>query len=303
MNLAALPSILINIISPIVLVAAIGFLLAKTIDVDARSISRLMLYLFTPALVFASTYRATLSREYVAIGAFAIAITALMGLVSWLLIKLRRYDRVTGSAFALAVLFVNAGNYGLPLILFAYGDAGLARAAFYFTTSAILTQTLGIFIAARGNASARQALLNVFKLPLVYAVGLGLVFNLARIAVPEPLMKSVDLASSGAVPIMLAILGIELAGVTLENDRALISLATFAKLVITPLLAFPLAALLGLEGITRAVCILQASMPTAVMASIVAVEFDARPKLVTGIIFASTLGSVVSLTILLGILK
>jgi predicted permease len=60
---------------------------------------------------------------------------------------------------------------------------------------------------------------------------------------------------------------------------------------------------MGLEGVTRAVCIVEASMPTAVMATIVAVEFDTRPKLVTGIVFTSTLGSILSLTILLGILK
>jgi predicted permease len=101
---------------------------------------------------------------------------------------------------------------------------------------------------------------------------------------------------------MLTILGIELAGVTIENDRAAIGMAAFAKLIIAPIVAFALAAFMGLQGITRAVCIVESSMPTAVMASIIAVEFDARPKIVTGVIFVSTLLSVVTLTVLLGIL-
>lgn len=302
MDLASLSSILINIISPIVLVAAVGFVIAKTIGVDARPMSRMMLYLFTPALVFSSTYKAKLSSEYASIAIFAIIITIVMLVVSWLLAKVMKYDRLTSSGFMLGVLFVNAGNYGLPLILFAFGDEGLARAAFYFTMSAIFTQTLGIFVAARGKASAREAFLNVFKLPLVYAVIIGLIFNFAQITLPDPLLKSIDLAKDGAIPLMLAILGIELARVTMDNDRVVIGVATLAKLVITPLIAFPLAAIMGMTGVTRAVCIVEASMPTAVMASIIAVEFDARPKLVTGIIFASTLGSIVSLTILLGIL-
>lgn len=303
MNLPALAAILINIILPIVLVAGVGFLLARTVRVDARPLSRLMLYFFTPALVFASTYRTELTGEYASIAAFALAITALMGLVTALFVKGMRYDRLTASAFALGVLFVNAGNYGLPLILFAYGEAGLARAAFYFTMSAILAQTLAIFIAARGRASARDALWNVFKMPLVYAMTLGLIFNQTGWAIPAPLMKAIDLASGAAVPVMLTILGIELAGATVANDRATIGLATFAKLILTPLLAFPLAALMGLSGLTRAVCIVEASMPTAVMASIIAVEFDARPRLVTGIVFVSTLCSVVTLTVLLAILS
>lgn len=298
----SLLSILINIILPIVLVAGAGFILARTLGVDARPLSRTMLYFFTPALIFGSAYKTQLSAEYITIAAFALIISFLMVLLAWVLAKIMRYDRLTASGFSLGIVFVNAGNYGLPLILFAYGQEGLARAALYFTMSAILTQTLAIFIAARGRAGVREALLNVLKMPLVYAVTAGLLFNLTGVVVPDPIMKSVDLAAGAAVPVMLVILGIELAHVTIENDRVAIALATFAKLVLAPLLAFPLAYVMQLQGVARSVCIVEASMPTAVMASIVAVEFDARPKLVTGIVFASTLLSIISLTILLGIL-
>ncbi|MDE3087780.1 MAG: AEC family transporter [Chloroflexota bacterium] len=303
MNLSALASILINIISPIVLVALAGLVLARTLGIDARPLSRIMLYIFTPALVFGSAYRTQLSGEYVTIALFALIVTALMGIVTWGLIKIMRYDRLTASGFALGVLFVNAGNYGLPLILFAYGQEGLARAVVFFTVSAVLTQTLAIFIAARGRASARDALRNVFKMPLVYAVTLGLVFNQIGVVVPDALMKSVDLAGGAAVPLMLTILGIELAGATIQDDRVAIGLATTAKLIFTPLVAFPLAAVMGLQGVARSVCIIEASMPTAVMASIVAVEFDAHPRLVTGIVLASTVFSIGTLTVLLEILK
>jgi predicted permease len=298
----SLLSILINIILPIVLVAGAGFILARTLGVDARPLSRTMLYFFTPALIFGSAYKTKLSAEYIAIAAFALIISFLMVVLAWVLARIMRYDRLTASGFSLGIVFVNAGNYGLPLILFAYGQEGLARAALYFSMSAILTQTLAIFIAARGRAGVREALLNVLKMPLVYAVTAGLLFNLMGLTVPDPIMKSVDLAAGAAVPVMLVILGIELAHVTIENDRAAIGLATFAKLVLAPLLAFPLAYVMQLQGVARSVCIVEASMPTAVMASIVAVEFDARPKLVTGIVFASTLLSIISLTILLGIL-
>ncbi len=301
-SLQGLFSILINIILPIVLVAGAGYILARTLGVEARPLSRTMLYFFTPALIFGSAYKTKLSTEYIEIALFALVISFLMAFLAWLLAKVMRYDRLTASGFSLGIVFVNAGNYGLPLILFAYGQEGLARAALYFTMSAILTQTLAIFIAARGRAGVREALVNVFKMPLVYAVTLGLLFNFTGFTVPDPLMKSVDLAADAAVPVMLVILGIELAHARIEQDRMTIGLATVAKLVLAPLLAFPLASVMQLQGVTRSVCIVEASMPTAVMASIVAVEFDARPKLVTGIVFASTLLSIVSLTILLGIL-
>lgn len=303
MNLANLVSIFVNILLPIVLIAAVGFVLAKKLGFEARPLARTTLYLFTPALVFSLTYKAKLSGEYVAIAVFVVLIAAVMLVVCGGLARALRYDRLTTSAFMLGCLFVNAGNYGLPLVLFAFGEEGLARAAFYFTINSILIQTVGIFVAARGKASAREALINTLKMPLVYGAALGLILNLVRFPLPAPILKSVELAGGAAVPTMLVILGIEMARAKIEEDSAVIGVATVAKLVLVPVMAFLLAAWMGLEGITRAVCIVEASMPTAVMATIVAVEFDARPQLVTGIVFASTLGSLVTLTVLLGILS
>ncbi len=302
MNFAALAAILVNIIAPIVIVASFGFVLARALDLDPRALSRLTLYLFSPALVFTSAYRSKLDSEYVEIAAFALLITLLMSTVTWLLIRVMRYDRLTSSAFALSVLFVNAGNYGLPLILFAFGEEAVARAVIFFTMSVILSQTLAIFIASRGSAPARAALLNIFKLPLIYAVAVGLVANIAGWTLPEPLMKSADLLTGAAIPAMLVILGVELARVRLSQDQIHIGLAALTKLAVAPVVAVALAAVMGMSGTTRAVCIVESSMPTAVTASIVAVEFRARPEFVTGAIFVSTLGSIISLTFLLWML-
>jgi predicted permease len=303
LSLSALASILLNIIAPIVIVAGLGWVLARVFAVESRSLSRASLYVFAPALVFTQVYRSKLGDELVSIGMFTVTIAALMGVVAFALIKALRYDRLMASAFALSTLFVNAGNYGLPLNLFAFGEAGLARAIIFFAASAILLQTAAVFIAARGRASTRDALLNVFKMPLVYAVTLGLVFNRTGFVIPEPLMRSLDLAGAAAVPLMLVILGIELSRVTLNQDLAAVGLAAVVKLVITPIVAFGLAEVMGLTGLTRAVCIVEASMPTAVVASILSVEFKSRPEFVTSAVLVSTLGSIVSLTVLLGILK
>ena len=115
MNLANLASILINIIFPIVLIAFVGFLLAKKLGIEARLLSRTMLYFFTPALVFSQTYHAKLSSDYASIAIFSIVMTILMVIVSWFLAKVMRYDRLTTSAFMLGVLFVNAGNFDFRL--------------------------------------------------------------------------------------------------------------------------------------------------------------------------------------------
>lgn len=300
MNLSGLAAVFLNAIIPVVIIAGWGFILARVFAIDSRTLSQVSLYLFIPVLVFASTYRFQLDGEFVAIGAFSVAIVIVMGALTFLSVKLMRYDRMTASAFALCTLFVNAGNYGLPINFFAFGDEGLERAMVFFLFVQILQQTVAVFIAAQGTMSAWKALLNVFRMPLVYAAVLGLALNYTGFMIPELLMDRIDFIAGAAIPVMLIILGIELSHAKLGGDQGTVALAATIKLVITPIAAFALAAMMGLQGVTRAVCILQASMPTGVMMSILAVAFKVRPQFVASVVLASTLASVVSLAILLG---
>jgi predicted permease len=57
--------------------------------------------------------------------------------------------------------------------------------------------------------------------------------------------------------------------------------------------------ILGIQGVERNVLILQAAMPTAVITSVLATEFDAAPQLVATVIFVSTAASMVTLSLVL----
>ena len=210
MNPFGLGSILVNVISPIALSATLGAAIGRLYAIDAWVLSRVTLYILTPSLVFTSAYRSKLGTEFAEIAAFVLMMTAAMGLVTIILVKLMRYQGPIASAFGLSVIFGNAGNYGLPLVLFAFGTAGMDRAVVFFTVGGILGQTLAVFIAARATKNTRNAIASIFKLPLVYAVTAGLILNRFEIPVPEPIMKTLDLMSNGAVPMMLILLGIEL---------------------------------------------------------------------------------------------
>jgi predicted permease len=79
--------------------------------------------------------------------------------------------------------------------------------------------------------------------------------------------------------------------------------ASGISLIIAPIIAFGLAALLGLSGPTRQAAILEASMPAAVIITIIATEYEAEPKLVTATVIVSTLISPITLTLLIAMLK
>jgi len=81
-----------------------------------------------------------------------------------------------------------------------------------------------------------------------------------------------------------------------------IAVASTLRLVAGPILAIALAGIFGLTGIARGAGILQASMPAAVFASLIAMEYDLLPDFVTTTVLFSTLASALTLTVVLAII-
>jgi predicted permease len=292
---------LFTIVLPILLVAGVAFGLGKAkIVAEQRSLARMSLYFFSPALAFVSLANSSVrAADFFSIILFAVLMVVIVGALGLALARIFQFDRMLTSAFLLSILFVNAGNYGIPFNQFAFGTDGVARAAIYFTANSMLANTVAVYIASAGHSNLRESLRAVVKMPLAYAALLGLVFNLMHWSLPEPLSRALTLAAAAALPVMLANLGLELARARLRDYEWRVFLATGIKLLLSPLMALGLAAVLGTEGLTRSVSVIEASMPTAVMASLIATEFRARSDFVTSVVFLSTFGSTITLTFLL----
>ena len=291
--------IFVDVVLPVFLMAGAGALLARLRHVPAHSISQLTLYVFAPALVFGSLANTTLSLEQLGkITLFTLVLAAVMYLLSLVTAKLLRLDREQTSGFLLTTIFMNSGNYGLPVALFAFGEAGLELAVVFFVTQAALGGTLAVFIASRSQLDVKGALLSVLRMPLLHATLLGLAVNLLDVQLPTTIGEPVRILGNAAVPSMLMVLGIQLATrFSMEDTRALVA-ATFMKLVVAAGVAYLITPLLGIDGVLRQVLVVVSAMPTAVFTIILSTEFQARPSFVTSTVVLSTLLSLVTLTVL-----
>src|SRR5262245_32244682 len=131
--------------------------------------------------------------------ALAILVTAVMGLLGRVVSVPLRLNRAELSAFLLVVMFSNGGNYGLPVVLFAFGNDTLAGATVYFVTSSILTYTLGVFLAASGRRSVAHALMGVTKIPAIYGIAAATLVLVTGISVPLTLARPIQLLSDAAI--------------------------------------------------------------------------------------------------------
>jgi predicted permease len=292
-----------NNLLPILLVAGAGYLAGKWLKVEARSLSRVVFYLFSPCLLFELLVTSQIDYgDMLRMVGFTLASILTVGAITWLLGRLIRLERKMLAAVVLCTLTLNAGNYGLSLNLFAFGEEGLAYASLFFAVSAIITYTLGVTIASMGRASLADSLKGLLKIPVVYVVPLALIFIYLGWKLPLPLDRAVSLLSDAAIPGMLLVLGLQLQNNQRTGDVRALLLATGMRLLGGLGVGLLLAAVFGLQGMAYNAGALESSMPTAVMSTILATEYDAEPAFVTTAVLTSTLLSPLTLTPLLLIL-
>jgi len=196
---------LIGIVLPVFVCAGLSYVWSRSgRPFHSETVTSLVVTIGTPCLVFDTLTR--LDLTIAAFGQMALATVVaigIFGLVALVWLKVAGLDRAT---FLPALMFPNCGNMGLPVCLFAFGDAGLALAISYFATMIVLQFTVGVAIAA-GRASFRMVLTS----PIVYAVAIALVVIATGTTLPKPLVETVRLLGGFTIPIMLMALGVSLA--------------------------------------------------------------------------------------------
>lgn len=300
---------LYQVILPIFLAFGVGFLVNRRLfssgPTDTAVLSKLVFYVFSPCLAFSSLATSNVGAEEVGkIGLFALATTLVMGAIAWALAHLLRLSpRETGSLLLVA-MFGNVGNFGLPLNELAFGQMALDRAVVYFTVTSVLLFSVGVMIAARAQGSTpTQVLSRVIRVPVVHALWMAGLTRLGMLEVPGPVLTTISLLAQGTVPLMLLILGMQLSRVRMRGNWQLVSVATVVRLALAPLVAVPLASLLGLTGLSEQVSLIEASMPSAVYTIILAVEFDLASDLASSVVFVTTLVSPLTLISLISHLR
>lgn len=301
--MSTLLALFTNNILPIFLAAGFGYLAAKFLQVKPKPISQVAFYIFSPCLIFNLLTTSQLgNNDITRMVGFTIVNILLLGVLSWVVGRVLRLERLLLVALMLTTMFSNSGNFGLSLTMFAFGETALAHASLYFVTSAIMTFTVGIVIVSLGSSSVVTSLLGLFRVPVVYAVILALLFNHMDWQLPMFADRTVSQLGNAAIPILMVLMGIQLQHSKWNRQTQALGASNFLRLVTGPALAIGLSLVFGLQGAARQAGIIESSMPTAVMTTVLATQYNVKPSFVSAVVFTSTLLSPVTITPLLAFL-
>lgn len=272
---------LIEVILPVLICAGLGYGWARSgRSFDTKMVTGLVTNIGTPCLIVA-----TLTGLQLSGGEFWVMCLAALIAIAIFFVIAFAVTRAVGDDFNTygpSLGFANAGNLGLPLCMFAFGDAGLALGIAYFTVGAIGQFTLGQFISA-GSFSPRI----ISRSPVIYATALALTMNAAGWPMPKALSNTFDLLGGIAIPLMLMTLGVSLASLRVSDLGKSLFYAV-VRIAIGVVIGLALGELLDLSDVARGVLLIQCAMPAAVFNYLWAAYYERNPEAVAGVVFVST---------------
>jgi malate permease and related proteins len=277
---------------PVLATAGLGFIWVRFgRPFDNGMLTPLVVDIGTPCLIFATFAKTTIApASFAAIALASLAALAAFALVAAVVLPLAGLRVKT---FLPSLTFPNNGNLGLPLAAYAFGAEGLSYAIVFYAICMIGQFTVGQAIAA-GKANW----VGMLRLPLIYAVLLGVAVSVYRVPLPLWVINTISLIGGMTIPLMLLMLGSSLARLRVEMMSRAIALSVL-RIGVGACIGYGIAALFHLDGAARPVLIMQCAMPVAVYNYLFAQKWNNQPEEVASLVVVSTFVSILSVPALL----
>ncbi|WP_271401102.1 AEC family transporter [Salinicoccus roseus] len=288
-----------NIILPIGLIVATGYIIQLKFSLDRSTLAKLSIHYVMPAFIFMSLYESSIDFALlINVMMFLIIYAATSFIVVKLIARLLGLSRDRTVLFTNSNLFYNAGNYGVPVndLVFRSDPYAMSIQVMMVVFQNMFAFSYGIFSLSAKNVGRTKALLGYFKMPIFYGLVLGLTFNYFNIPVPAPVETSLDYMRSAMIGLVVFILGAQIAGIKFRRLRWSALAGALSRLLIGPVLAIGLLLLFNIEGVVAQAILITTAMPAAVNSAIIAQEYSDDPEYAAEIVMMSTLLSALTVS-------
>ncbi len=292
-----------QVIFPIFFIILVGALLERALTLDISTLTRINFYAFVPALVFVKMLQADLSL--LTMGNIALFVLVHSGLMFLLALLLYRHPvfQPYRKVLLLASILTNAGNYGIPFVLLAFGDRYMSVAAVVLLVQNLMTFTFGVLLMESGQPHRAHLPRAIARLPVIYALVAAVLLNTLSIPLPKPILTPLEFMANALVPVALFTLGAQLGRGIGRPSIALLVPPVTLRLVFAPLLALVMIPLFGFARDVQTVLVATTGLPIAVNVFILSAQYRTQEEFASQIVTVSTLLSAVSQSVWLVLLR
>ncbi|PLX68039.1 MAG: hypothetical protein C0603_07975 [Denitrovibrio sp.] len=287
-------------ILPILIIFLIANIYYRKFKPDIKQLVNISLYVFGPSVVFHALVKESIGfvelGKYLTLMVLVTGALMIVGRIAGGMLRLSKSDM---TLFILSVSMINIGNFGVPLIYFTYGDAGIYNSIMTFIAFNLPLVTIGIYLAS-DETSIKGSLKDVFSIPIFHASILALLLNTFHVPVPETILKLTGFLGQATFPFLIFVLGLQLS--TIKMNKSLLKVSCIAvaiKLVVAPFIIVGMLMLLSFKGLAYSVSLVQLSGPTALFPLMFAIKFGKNADLLAAAILIGTALSAITLPIVI----
>lgn len=266
-----------------------------------KSLLAVLYLVFLPALVLSVLWQAKLGANTWKILLVMLATTGVGLTAAWYYYKRVNLANNIKGAFILAAAFGSIVVIGAPVTQ-AWVANWTIRTAVYFEAIILLPVlfTAGIMLTSNlGGSSKNKIALDFIKEPIIIAVILGLILNIAKVKMPVLVANWLNITKLGVLPIGLIVVGLSLYWNKQWHKLIPFMLpATLIQLILMPIVLWGFFHIFGVSGVqTFKSMFLQAAMPSMVLGFIICERYKLDNNAYTAVFSFTTVVSIITLPI------
>ena len=292
------------IIFSIIGMILIGFF-AKKINLlssdDVETLNKIVVNIALPCMIFQALYVANTSlfSSLSILTLYMLICSLIVGIITYLILKTAGFQSRKIWTIIVCVVMGNTGFLGYPITSGIFGAEGMIRAVFCDITTSIIFITLSIILLVLFEGRFEKALRKIIIFPPLWAIILGLLFNIFSIPITEVGETIVDYLAGATVPLIMISLGLSLNIDGLKNHFMEVSFASIMKLIVYPLIGLGVMAILGISGLNHTIGLIEAAMSSAMLCLVLALNHNLDVDLTSDCLFTSTLFALVTIPVIL----
>lgn len=284
-------SILFSILA-IYIFIVIGFVAKMSFKekIDDKTITLINVYFLQVFLTFWGLLIRPVDITLLVVPSIYLFITLLVLLLVALFAKKLFQDQKEYSIATVAAIIGNTGNLGIPLNIAIFGEESIPYTTVINLMNVFVVYTVGVYYYSRGSFDIKTSLKNIVKLPILWAAMVAIALSIYGYKPSEEIMKTLMMGAYASIVMQLLLFGIYLYGTKVsEISKTLTVWVMGTKFLFLPAVAFIVLSFLELNSMIKGIIFIEILVPLAIANVNFASLYECKPKIVTALVFISSL--------------
>ena len=218
-----------------------------------------------------------------------LAIVAIVILIAAFVAKLLFESKKEYSIATVSAIIGNTGNLGIPINIAIFGEASIPYTTVINLINVFVVYTIGVYYYSRGTYDAKTSLLNIVKLPILWAAILAIALSVYEYKLSDVMLNTLMMGAYASMTMQLFLFGIYLYGTKIQEiNKTLVVWVLSFKFVILPVIAFFVLYNIELDAMIKGIIFIELMMPLAVANVNLASLYECNPRVVTALVFISS---------------